>query len=202
MLLDAEDEWNQIEITWSGIPAIVDSYLLVVAGAADIPMTRLLGQSPKGLQSTGDGEERDYRSMISARQDEQLAPALDRIDELLIPSAIGSMPTDVYYSFGPLQEESEKDAAAMELQYAQALTQRVQTGIMPDSALAAIEKNRMIESGRYPGSETAFEDAEAAGDDPLDPANQPDEMAVPAIETTPPQAAPTGKQPRQPKRPA
>jgi phage-related protein (TIGR01555 family) len=87
MLLDAEDEWNQIEITWSGIPAIVDSYLLVVAGAADIPMTRLLGQSPKGLQSTGDGEERDYRSMISARQDEQLAPALDRIDELLIPSA-------------------------------------------------------------------------------------------------------------------
>jgi phage-related protein (TIGR01555 family) len=175
MLIDAEDEWAQIQITWAGIPQIVDSYLLVVAGAADIPMTRLLGQSPKGLQSTGDGEERDYRSMISARQDEQLAPALDRIDELLIPSAIGTKPTDVYYEFGPLQEENDKDAATIELQYAQALTQRVQTGILPESALAAIEKNRMIECGRYPGSETAFEDAEAAGDDPLDPANQQNE---------------------------
>jgi hypothetical protein len=33
-------------------------------------------------------------------------------------------------------------------------------------------KNRIVESGRWPGSETAFEEAEAAGDDPLDPANQ------------------------------
>jgi hypothetical protein len=117
------------------------------------------------------------------------------------------MPTDVYYSFGPLQEESEKDAAQMELQYAQALTQRVQTGIMPESALAAIEKNRMVECGRYPGAEAAFEEAEATGDDPLDPANQQNEADVPPIERQPPQAqppqpVPTGKQPRQPKRPS
>jgi hypothetical protein len=44
----------------------------VVAGAADIPLTRLLGQSPRGLQSTGDGEERDYHSMIKARQSGEL----------------------------------------------------------------------------------------------------------------------------------
>jgi phage-related protein (TIGR01555 family) len=73
LMLDTEDEWQQMQVNWSGIPAVMDSFLLVVAGAADIPMTRLLGQSPKGLQSTGDGEERDYQSMIKARQDELLA---------------------------------------------------------------------------------------------------------------------------------
>jgi hypothetical protein len=105
---------GQMQVSWSGIPQIMDSFILVVAGAADIPMTRLLGQSPKGLQSTGDGEERDYQSMIKARQDELLAPALDRIDELLIPSALGSKPSDIYYEFGPLRTENEKDAATIE----------------------------------------------------------------------------------------
>jgi hypothetical protein len=69
-VLDMEDEWQQLQVNWPASPRCMDSFLLIVAGAADIPMTRLLGQSPKGLQSTGDGEERDYLAMIQARQDE------------------------------------------------------------------------------------------------------------------------------------
>jgi phage-related protein (TIGR01555 family) len=172
LLLDALEDWNQLQVNWSGIPAVMDSFILVVAGAADIPMTRLLGQSPKGLQSTGDGEERDYQSMIKARQDEQLAPALDRVDEMLIPSALGSKPSDIYYEFGPLQQENEKDGAEIELKLSQAFKNYSDIGSLPETALAKIMKNRMVESGRFPGSETAFEEAEAAGDDPLDPANQ------------------------------
>jgi uncharacterized protein len=34
--------------------------------------------------------------------------------------------------------------------------------LFPEAALSAIAKNRMIESGRWPGSESAFEEAEAA----------------------------------------
>jgi phage-related protein (TIGR01555 family) len=57
-------EWQQKQVTWNGMPEIMVSFLNAVAGAADIPLTRLLGQSPKGLQSNGDGEERDYQSMV------------------------------------------------------------------------------------------------------------------------------------------
>jgi phage-related protein (TIGR01555 family) len=192
MLIDAEDDWQQVQINWSGIPNVLDAFLLVVSGAADIPMTRLLGQSPRGLQSTGDGEERDYQSMIMARQQEQLAPALDRIDSLLIPSALGSVPSDIYYSFGPLQEANEKDEAAIEFQFAQAWKIYCDSGEFPSEALAAIAKNRINESGRWPGSEKAFEEA----------ANQPtaneeaaqNEANVPAIEQQPPQnTPPTGR---------
>jgi hypothetical protein len=159
LVLDTEDEWDQLQINWSGIPAVMDSFLLVVAGAADIPMTRLLGQSPKGLQSTGDGEERDYHSMIQARQDEQLKPALDRVDELLVPSALGSKPSDVYYLFAPLQQENEKDGAEIEFKTAQAWKVYSDSGEFPSQALSDIAKNRLIESGRWPGAEKAFEDA-------------------------------------------
>jgi hypothetical protein len=68
----ADEEWQQRQITWAGMPEMMVAFLNAVAGAADIPMTRLLGMSPKGLQSNGDGEERDYQSMVRARQNELL----------------------------------------------------------------------------------------------------------------------------------
>jgi hypothetical protein len=54
-------------------------------------------------------------------------------------------------------------------------------------ALAAIVKNRFIESGRWPGSEVAFEEAEAAtaADPSLDPAND-DPNDDPSALTQPP----------------
>jgi hypothetical protein len=204
LLLDGEEEWEQRQITWAGMPDIIVTYLNAVAGAADIPLTRLLGVSPKGLQSNGDGEERDYQSMVRSRQNELLAPALDRIDDLLVRSALGNKPSDIYYEFAPLSQMSEKDAAAIENQRATTFKTYADTGLIPDIALSEIAKNSMIESGRFPGSEKAFEDAEKAiaadpSLDPLNPENQEPvvdpEAGVPAIEKAPP----TGKQPKQPK---
>lgn len=159
LILDKEDEWQQRQVTWAGIPDTMMAFLNVVAGAADIPVTRLLGQSPKGLQSTGDGEERDYHSMVRARQGEMLAPALDRIDDVLIRSALGQRPTDIYYEFAPLAAVSEKEAAEIESKAATTIKTYADTGVIPDVALAAMAKNRIVESGRWPGSEAAFEDA-------------------------------------------
>jgi phage-related protein (TIGR01555 family) len=205
MLLDAEDEWAQVQITWPGMTDVMMAFLNVVAGAADIPVTRLLGQSPKGLQSNGDGEERDYNKMIKAQQTEVLRPALDQIDELLIPSALGSAKSDVYYEFAPLDQLDEKDAATVEKQAADTIKVYADAGIIPDVALSEMAKNRIVESGRWPGSEKAFEDAEAAiaADprlDPLNPDNQEPvvdpnaEAGVPAIEKVPPK-------PRKPRSP-
>jgi phage-related protein (TIGR01555 family) len=191
-ILDKEEEWAQFQVTWAGMPEIMESFLNAVAGAADIPLTRLLGVSPKGLQSTGDGEERDYQAMVRARQNELLCPALDRIDELLIPSALGSKPSDVYYEFAPLAQMDEKDAATIEKQRADTFKVYADSGLIPDIALSEIAKNSMIESGRFPGSEKAFEDAEAAiaADPSLDPLNQPDETLVPPLEQQPPAKQP------------
>lgn len=158
LAIDAAEKWDKLQVSWGGAPAMMAEFMLTVAGAADIPMTRLLGQSPKGLQSTGDGEERDYQSMIKARQDEQLVPALDRIDALLLPSALGTVPSDIYYEMGPLQELSEKDAGLVEYQLSQTVAEYAATGLIPDQALSAIAKNRIIESGRWPGAEAAFEE--------------------------------------------
>jgi phage-related protein (TIGR01555 family) len=157
LLLDAEDEWEQRQITWAGIPQIMMTFLEIVCGAADIPVTRFLGQSAKGLASTGDGEERDYHSMVKANQDELLAPALDKLDEVLIRSALGARDEKIHYLFAPLSELSEKDAAEVEKKTADTLKVYADTGLIHEEALAEIARNKMTEGGRWPGCEAAFD---------------------------------------------
>ncbi len=171
--IDAEEEWEQRQTTWAGMPEMLFAMLQVASGAADIPVTRLLGQSPKGLQSTGDGEERDYHSMVKAWQDDLLAPALDRVDEPLIRSALGSRPEDVYYEFAPLYHLSEKDAAEVENKRASTVKTYSDTGLFPTDALAKAAANAMIESGQWPGLDAAIEESDKElGEEPeQDPAD-------------------------------
>jgi phage-related protein (TIGR01555 family) len=175
LLLDSEETWEQKEVRWAGMPEMIVTYLNAVAGAADIPLTRLLGVSPKGMQSTGDGEERDYQSMVRARQNELLSPALDRIDDALVRSALGSKPSDIYYEFAPLSQMDEKDAATIEKQRADTVKVYADSGLIPDVALSAMAKNSIVESGRWPGSEKAFEEA---ANEPLPNEQDPGQLAT------------------------
>jgi phage-related protein (TIGR01555 family) len=167
LVLDGDEEWSQKEISWTGIPDVITTYLQMVSGAADIPITRLLGQSPKGLQSTGDGEAQDYQDMIEARQDEALSPAFDRIDEVLLRHTFGTRPAEIWWKFGKLRKPSDKETAEIEERNAKTLQAYANTGLLPSDALAEIAKNSITESGHWPGSDIAFENAEAAEDDDL-----------------------------------
>ena len=50
----------------------------LVAAAADMPVTELLGTTPKGFQSTGEYEAGSYRKTLDKIQATDLAPELDK----------------------------------------------------------------------------------------------------------------------------
>lgn len=52
LLLGDGKSWAWQKMDFAGIPELVRTFLQVAAGAADIPVTRLLGQSPAGLSAT------------------------------------------------------------------------------------------------------------------------------------------------------
>jgi len=156
-ILDKDEDWAQHQVTWAGIPDVLMTFMELMAGASDIPVTRLLGQSPKGLQSTGKGEQQDYHAKVMADQGEILEPGLERIDELLIRSALGTRPSDIYSEFNSLEQPDEAKDSEIEKRAADTIKVYSDTGLISDEALAQIAKNRMIESGRWPGCEAAFE---------------------------------------------
>jgi hypothetical protein len=74
LVLDKEEEWERITTTFAGLPEIMQMYLLIASGAADIPATRLLGQSPKGLNATGENDIRNYYDHVSQRAGDHALP--------------------------------------------------------------------------------------------------------------------------------
>ncbi len=175
------ETWEQRQITWNGMPEVIRTFLAVVAGAADIPATRLLGKSPDGMNATGSGDADNYDEMISGRQQNDLRPLLDRLDYVLIPSALGSRPSDIYSEFAPLAQPKPKELADIEKVRADTVAVYVNTGLIPTDALAKATANMMVESGQWPGLEKAIEESEEelGGEPDVDP-NEPDpsELAI------------------------
>lgn len=179
LLLDGGDDegkggekWETRQLSFAQHPELLEQFIGIVAGASDIPKTRLVGSSPGGLNSTGKGEQDDFNRMIEARQSSDLTPALHRIDEVLIRSALGSRPAEIYSEFAPLSDKDEKAEAETEKLEAETAEIILRTNAIPSDAVAKALANRLIESGRWPGLDKAIEESEQELGDPMnDPAN-------------------------------
>lgn len=163
LLMDAEEEYQQKQISFSQLPEVLSLYLQIAAGAADIPATRLLGQSPAGMNSTGESDLRNYYDRLGAEQEVYLRPRLEKLDEVLIRSALGSRPAEVHFVFAPLWQISQKEKSDIFKTTADAARVIAGNGgtsepLMPIEALSDALVNRLVEDGHLPGLEAAMDE--------------------------------------------
>lgn len=157
------ETWETRQLSFAQHPELLRQFLGIVAGASDIPVTRLMGEAPGGLNSTGKGEQDDFERMISAKQGAEITPVLTPLDEILLRSALGTRPPEIYWEYAPLRPVDETQASENEKREAETVSILQTTGLVPSVALAKAAQNRMVESGRWPGLDKALEEAEAAG---------------------------------------
>lgn len=162
--LDKDDEYIQRQLVLTGMPEMIETLLSVVAGAADIPATRLLGRAPQGMNSTGDHDEKNYHTMIRSKQRLYLSPAINKLDDAMIPSALGSRPADVGYKWAPLSLPSEKEQAETNKIKAETIGIYVDKGLIPESAIAKAAQSMLSDDQWLPGLDKALAEAEASGE--------------------------------------
>ncbi len=98
VLLDAGDgtgpteEFERKATPVTGLADLLDRFCNRLAAAADMPVTRLMGQSPAGLNATGAQDENWWFDRIAGLQDEVMREPLERLIHLLFVSKEG--PTD------------------------------------------------------------------------------------------------------------
>ncbi|MFT4184430.1 MAG: DUF1073 domain-containing protein [Rhizobium sp.] len=161
LILDAEEDYDSKSASLSGLTDILMAFLQIVSGAADIPVTRLLGQSPAGLNATGDADMKNYHDRIQAIQELEFTPAMSRLDECLIRSATGARDAGIHAVWAPLEQMSEKDKA--EIFKTKADAARTLFGssseqeIIPRRALSDALVNTLVEDGSLPGLEAAIQ---------------------------------------------
>lgn len=167
-VMDAEEEYEQKSANFASLRDILMAFYQIVSGAADIPVTRLLGQAPGGLNASGESDIRNYYDRIRALQELTLTPAMAVLDECLIRSALGKRPPEVFYNWRSLWQTTDKERADIGKTTADTIKVIDETGLFPDEVMSKVAQNMLTESGVAPGLESAMEDFLAAGGDPLE----------------------------------
>lgn len=168
---DGGEKWEQKQISFAQLPELMRQYLQIGSAAADIPITRMLGESPGGLNSTGKGELKDYHNNIGARQVNELSPALNRLDEVTIRSALGSRPKEIYYTWAPLEQMSEQEKVDIFKKKVEAARGIVGSGgtspsLLPVEVIGEALANELIEDGSLSGLQAAIEKYGIKPDEP------------------------------------
>lgn len=104
---DIEDDFQTLTYTFTGIPEIMLQLGQQISGAFGIPLVRLFGQSPAGLNSTGESDIRSYYDNIKKLQRSMMRSGLKRILDVAYMSVTGQTPPDdLSFDFSPLWQVS------------------------------------------------------------------------------------------------
>lgn len=82
-VLGEDEELAETDTTLADVDDVVMQQYLLVASVADIPVARLLGTSPSGLNATGEFEMASYYDAVSTLQENLLSPFVERHHAIL-----------------------------------------------------------------------------------------------------------------------
>lgn len=109
-LLDKLDVFQTHTYNFSGLNDIVLQFAQQISGATGIPLVRLFGQSPAGLNSTGESDWRMYFDSIQAQQESRLRSGLMKIICILYKSLFGvSAPDNLDFDYVSLWQVKQKE---------------------------------------------------------------------------------------------
>ena len=162
LLLDSEEEWQRTQTSFSGLAELMREFMVVIAGAAKIPISRLFGQSAgRGLGAGASGGEQDlenYYDSTSSWQETTVTPSMEMLDQVLVRSTLGSAATDVWYEWAPLWQMTDQEKAVVAKSKAEVWQIDVQQGLINEDVLRKARISQLIEDGTYPGLEDAIDE--------------------------------------------
>ena len=85
-VLGDKDKVEQFDTNLAGLDETIMTQYQLVAAAAEIPATKLLGTSPKGFNASGEYEESSYHEFLEGIQKNELEPIIERHTELCLLS--------------------------------------------------------------------------------------------------------------------
>lgn len=111
-LLDSQDEMDTSAYTFAGLDNVLLQFGQQLSGALQIPLVRLFGQSPAGLNSTGESDLAMYHDGIKQQQERRLRSPFDMLLSVIWRSELGvEPPEDLSFEFRSLEQMSDTEKA-------------------------------------------------------------------------------------------
>ena len=135
--------------SFAGLSDIYEAFMMDMAGAAEIPATKLFGRSPQGMNSTGEADLRNYYDMIAQMQERNLRPALEKLLPVMAISCWGYVPEDLEIVFEPVMTTSPAERAELVQKLSSDVIQAFQAGLLTREQALEELKSRGEELGVY-----------------------------------------------------
>jgi phage-related protein (TIGR01555 family) len=84
VIIDADgEEYTKNSSSVAGLPDLLDRFAEHLSASCGIPISKLFGRSPAGLNATGENEVRNYYDMLASEQERTLSPLAEEAVRLL-----------------------------------------------------------------------------------------------------------------------
>jgi phage-related protein (TIGR01555 family) len=166
-MIDGEDTFEvQGHSAFSGLSDALIQFGQQLSGALQIPLVRLFGQSPAGLNATGESDLRMYYDHIKQQQVKDLHSGMSTTYHLLARSEGIELPETFALDFRSLWQIQDKEKADIAASTSAAVVSAVDAGLI--GRKTALKELR--QSGRVTGIFTNItQDLIEAADDEVDP---------------------------------
>ena len=128
-VINKGDAIHNTQYTFAGLQEVYDSMCLDLAGASRIPVTKLFGRSPAGMNATGESDMRNYYDYIDTLRESKLRPILEKIVPVIAMSTWGEIPNDLEIHFPTLWTPTAKEVAEISKMKMEAIINGFQAGL-------------------------------------------------------------------------
>jgi hypothetical protein len=167
-VVDSEDDFETHTYTFGGLSEVIDGNARQVCGALQMPMVRLMGEGPGGLNATDEGALRIWYDGIGKEQEARYRRPIGRLFDVLYRSTLGEAPPeDFNFKFNPLWKVSKAEQAEI----AGSVTQTVLSAHAAGVVSTQIALKELRQSSETTGVWTNIDDEaiDAAADMPPAP---------------------------------
>lgn len=128
LAVDSEDDYEQKQMSFSGLAEIAGQMRIDLASDCRMPLTKLFGISPSGF-NTGDSDIENYNCMVDSEIRTKCAEDVLAILEIYCMKLFGFIPDGLGFAWKTLRETSPLDESAKDTQELNRILAVFQNGI-------------------------------------------------------------------------
>ena len=148
-LVNKGDQIKNNQYTFTGLEEVYEAMCLDLSGASRIPMTKLFGRAPAGMNATGESDMQNYLDYIDTLRENRLRPILEQLLPVLALSAWGELPEGLEITFPPLWTPKADELANIAKAKTETVITAFQSGLLTAGAAQMELKKLAKETGLF-----------------------------------------------------
>lgn len=133
MLEAGSEEFSRVAVNFAGLDKVMQIVQQRLAAAAGVPYTRMFGQSPGGLNSTGEYDDKSYKMTLSSKRQRMLTTSLLMPLDIVLARNAGLRDVPAY-EWPSLYEMGAKEQAEIAKIKTEALHNALHDGAIDEDA--------------------------------------------------------------------